>query len=244
MTWRSTTRGSEVADDTNAAPIDGARWGKWNREAASRWEIVVRSWGVFQRNTTELVNLLKGPATNLALSLTLFGDQSKATAGFWEELDQRLHNELAGAVTLVDHTRRLTDYYDEDAPALVEEFERLNAEVVGMDETVFLRRLRNYLLHYGVAPIVQTQSLSMTEGGMTGHSIKLGAEHLLKWDGWSTQAKQYLARFPERDGPVIGVVVVAYANAMSRMYTWLFEQRTEVMRSSPERFRMTTQLDQ
>lgn len=239
-----TTKGDEVMDDANDAPIDGAQWGKWNREAASRWEVVGRSWGVFQRNTTELVNLLKGPAKNLALSFALFGDHSEATARFWAELDQRLHNQLAGAVTLVDHTRRLTDYYAEDAPALVEEFERLNAEVVAMDETAFLRRLRNYLLHYGAAPVVQTQSLSISEGGMTGHSIKLEAEHLLRWDGWSAQAKQYLANFPERDGPVIGIVVVAYANAMSQMYSWLFKQRDEVMRTPPHRFRMTAPLDQ
>lgn len=228
-----------VIEEAKLPPIDGNRWGRWNREAASRWDVVGRSWKIFERNTTELIELLKGPETNLVLSLTLMGDDREATQGFWQELDQRLHNQLAGAVSLVDHTRRLTAYYGEDAPALVAEFERRNDEVFAMDEAAFLRKLRNYLLHYGVPPIVQTQRLSMSEGGMTGHAIKLGAPHLLKWDGWSAQAKTYLMKFPDRDGPVIGKVVTDYANAMSQLYFWLFAQRAEVMRTPPERFRMS-----
>lgn len=230
-----------MADDTEGAtlpPIDGNRWGAWNREAATRWDVVTRSWQIFERNTTELVQLLKGPATNIGLSLMLMSDDRDATEGFWQELDQRLHNQLAGAASLVDHVRRLTDYYAEDAPELVKEFARRNDEVFAMDEAAFLRRLRNYLLHYGVPPIVQTQSLSMIEGGMTGHSIKLSAAYLLRWDGWSGQAKDYLAKFADRDGPVIAKVVVDYGNAMSQLYFWLFGQRAEIMRTPPERFRM------
>jgi hypothetical protein len=41
---------------------------------------------------------------------------------FWEEFDQRLHNLLPSAVSVVDHTRRLRDYYEADFPAIVAEY--------------------------------------------------------------------------------------------------------------------------
>ena len=78
-------------------PINGDMWGQWIRAGAERWDVVQRSWSVFARNTTELVNLLKMPATNFDVSLLLMGDDIDASAPFWQELDQRLHNELARA---------------------------------------------------------------------------------------------------------------------------------------------------
>lgn len=105
----------------------------------------------------------------------------------------------------------------------------------------FLRDLRNYLVHYGAAPIVQVMNLGpINEVGMTGHSVKLHATPLLDWSKWKTQSRTYLKAFSDRDGPVLGGVVVAYANAMGALYTWLLQQRAVVMNTanSPERFRI------
>jgi hypothetical protein len=132
----------------DSRPVDGTRWGKWVRAGNERWEEVRRSWSVFVRNTNELVDLLKIPATDINASLQLMSDDRDATALYWEQLDQRLHNQLASAVSLVDHTRRLLTYYETDIPALVAEYNRQNTIVTEMNETAFLRDLRNYLLHY------------------------------------------------------------------------------------------------
>jgi hypothetical protein len=95
----------KVVDDPR--PVDGTLWGQYVRAGHERWEVVRRSWSVFVRNTQELQRLLSLPATNPAISLLLMSDDREATTPYWEELDQRLHNELASAVTLVDHARRL-----------------------------------------------------------------------------------------------------------------------------------------
>lgn len=203
--------------------------GQWVRAGSDRWEVVRRSWSVFVRNTTELIDLLKTPATDIAVSLQLMGDDREATASFWEELDQRLHNQLASAVSLIDHTRRLLDYYEADVPTLVAEYQRQNAVVTGMDEASFLRDLRNYLLHYGSPPVIQSLSLGPAgDTGTTGHSIKLSAARLGEWDGWKSRSRSYLSSFADRDGPVLGQDVAAYANAMSKLFTWLFQQRQAV----------------
>lgn len=172
------------------------------------------------------------------------GDDREATARFWEELDQRLHNQLASAVSLVDHTRRLLAYYDSDVPTMVAEYTQRNAVVMAMKETSFLRDLRNYLLHYGVPPVVQSLALGpVGEGGGTGHSIKLSASRLLEWDGWKKRSRDYLSSFADRDGPVLGQDVAAYANAMSSLFTWLFQQRQTVHNDDHvlDRFRIDSQ---
>lgn len=216
-----------MTDDTRA--VDGTAWGHWVRAGHERWEVVRRSWTVYFRNTHELIRLLQIPAKNLGVSLQLMGDDRDATAPFWEELDQRLHNLLASAVSLVDHTRRLLNYYEPDIPTFVAEYSRRNIAVTDMNETSFLRDLRNYLLHYGAPPLVQTMDLAPTTGTEgTGHSIKLSATRLLEWDKWRAQSRSYLSSFDDRDGPVLATDVVAYADAMSALVTWLFEQRQAV----------------
>ena len=222
-------------------PIDGGRWGKWVQDGSERWDVVQRSWNVFALNTTDLVGLLNIPATNIAQSLLLMGDDRQAAAPFWAALDQRLHNQLASAVSLVEHTRRLVTFYGDDAPKMVAEFTARNATVADLEGSVFLRDLRNYLVHYGLAPIVQSLSLGPSDGsGSTGHSVKLSAVGLLGWAKWRAISREYLARFPDRDGPVLIEVVVEYANEMSGLYTWLLQQRAVVMRTdnAPDRFRM------
>ena len=154
----SETEGRTVDDDDR--PVDGNLWGQWVRAGAERWEVVRRSWSIFVRNTTELVSILSLPTTNMVVSLQLMGDDHEATSLFWEELDQRLHNQLSSAVSLVDHTRRLLDYYEDDCPTMVTAYKDRNTLVTEMREASFLRDLRNYLLHYGVPPVLQTLQLA------------------------------------------------------------------------------------
>jgi len=227
-----------VVEDSR--PVNGSLWGEWVRAGNDRWEVVRRSWSVFIRNTTELIDLLKIPATNVVVSLQLMGDDPGTTNAFWEPFDKRLHNQIASAVTLVDHVRRLLDFYERDVPMMVSEYRRRNAGITAMNESAFLRDLRNYLLHYGAPPVVQTLSLGPPDqASMTGHQIKLSASRLLEWPGWKAKSRRYLSSFPERDGPVLGQDVATYANAMSEMFAWLFQQRAVIHRENiPERFRM------
>jgi hypothetical protein len=232
------TRGDGVIDDPR--PINGRLWGAWLRAGNDRWDVVRRSWSVSVRNTTELIDLLKVPATKIAFSLQLMNDDQEVMP-FWQELDQRLHNQLASAVSLVDHTRRLLDYYATDFPTMVAEYKRRNEGVTEMSEAAFLRDLRNYLVHYGTAPVIQSLALGqINDVGMSGHSLKLSSKSLLEWGGWKARSRDYLSTFADRDGPVLGKDVAAYANVMSELFRWLFEQRPVVNSDAnvPDRFRI------
>ena len=88
---------------------------------------------------------------------------------------------------------------------MVAEYKQRNAVVTEMNETSFLRDLRNYLLHYGVPPVIQSLTLGPPgDTGATGHSIKLSGPRLLEWDGWKKRSRDYLSSFADRDGPVLG----------------------------------------
>lgn len=78
-------------------------------------------------------------------------------------------------------------------------------------------------------PIIQSLNLGQSDVGTSGHSVKLSAARLLEWSKWSAPSRGYLSSVADRDGPVLGRDVAAYANAMSGLFTWLFQQRQVVM---------------
>ena len=236
---RSPETSQIVTDDLR--PVNAALWGQWVKAGNEYWDAVRRSWSVFVLNTNELIELLKKPSTDLGLALQLVNPDPRAGAPFWEELDQRLHNQVASAVSLVDHARLLMDYYRADTPDMVAEYESRTERIMEMNEAAFLRNLRNYLLHYGAPPIVHTLTLTPgTDTSAFGHVVKLSAVYLLKWSGWSARSTSYLSSFPDRDGPVLVQVVSDYGNAMSGLYAWLLSQR-QVVNNHPNvlnRFRV------
>lgn len=144
---------------------------------------------------------------------------------FWGALDQRLHNMVSAAVSAVDQTRPLIDYYAHEAE-FVAEWEKRNRVVRDSPRAQFLRRLRNYLLHYGVAPVMQTMhsiSVPIPAKNWDHLEIKLSADVLLRWKDWTTGARAFLEGF-EGDGPQLSQVTQEYADDMMSLYGWLFSQ--------------------
>ena len=97
-----------------------------------------------------------------------------------------------------------------------------------MNEAAFLRDLRNYLLHYGVPPVIQSLALGLTgDTGGTGHSIKLSAR--VCWSGKggrNDRATTYPPSLTATDRA--WACRSTYANAMSTLFVWLFQQRQAV----------------
>jgi hypothetical protein len=225
-------------------PVDAARWGEWVRTGADYWNMVSRSFVVFRRNSQELTRILDRPRADIGFSLKLSSDHSTDTTEFWDEVDQRLHNELASAVSLVDHTRRLLTHFEPDVPDVVASYRERNAGVMALNETRFLRDLRNYLLHYGVAPIIQSISFRQTEEVTEwNHNIKLKASRLLEWREWNRQSREYLVSFGDSDGPALRDDVVVYVSAMQELFSWLFSQRVPINTDPRVRKRFRVQSD-
>jgi hypothetical protein len=219
-------------------PINMTLCGEWRREGVARLEVVERSWSVYVRNTRELIAFLQSPRRDPAILAMVMTGGPAASAAFWDEFAQRLHNQLASITSLIDHTRILTKYYEVDGADLVEQFRSRNETIRQMEQAAFLRDLRNYLLHCGHAPIVLAVSV-----GIQGehHAFKVDAKAILSWKRWNAPARKYLSGFGERGGPMIINDVLHHGKAMEDLYNWLFDQRGKVLALTPDRFRIGRQ---
>jgi hypothetical protein len=219
-----------MSDD--AQPIDIRAWGQYVRDGRSHFDRVGRSFNTFGRNAGELVMLLHSVETDPLKSLTLMQDSdgpmndAEAFRGeFWAQVDQRLHNMVSAAITVVDHTRPLIKFYEEHESDFTREFTARSQTIAQSPRAAFLRRLRNYLVHYGVAPTMQTMRLDAVAGEDWDHlRIKLSAAGLLVWDGWTAPGREFIESHD--GGPALREVTEAYFDDMHELYVWLLQQYT------------------
>jgi hypothetical protein len=135
---------------------------------------------------------------------------------FLDEIDRLLHNYVAAAATLRDHTRRVWEKHLTADAALVAEYERRVAETFATAPvSQFVQALRNYTLHHRLA--VARGRLSMTAGKFDS-AVVLGRSELLKWDGWPKPARAYLEA-AARDIR-IGGIVTEYTKAVTTFNDW------------------------
>ncbi|HEY3947357.1 MAG TPA: hypothetical protein VGL78_19180 [Solirubrobacteraceae bacterium] len=92
------------------------------------------------------------------------GVDDKAREELLAEVTQRLHNYVAGTMTLVDHSRRLLRGR---SGAVVDEFGAKLASVVENPEILFVRDLRNFMLHGSLPLIAHRLRLRGGEGEAT-----------------------------------------------------------------------------
>ena len=144
---------------------------------------------------------------------------TKVPDEYFSQLDQRLHNMLASAVSLVDHTRRLQARYE--GTDFYVEFTRRNDDVRTADGSVFLRNLRNYLLHYGVLGFVHHISFPSGDSPLVSE-VRLNCENLQHWDGWTAPAKVYMVTAGETVH--LTSTVQTYVGSMNDLYNWVFDQ--------------------
>lgn len=188
-----------------------------------RWQEVRRSVGVFQRNAAELLAVLNAGESDQELIPELFQNVRPPLVRdeYFARLDQRLHNTLAAAVSLVDHTRRLVNEYE--GTGFAEKFGPRNEAVRSADSSVFVRDLRNYLLHYGQAPFVSHVRLSDagTEGDLISE-IRIDGPTLVRWSKWSAGSRAFI----EASGAelLLTAAIRSYVDAMTDLYRWVFEQ--------------------
>jgi hypothetical protein len=189
------------------------------------WTALWRSFDIYTDNMSELRALLAGAETDEQLQMELFQNVRAPTVrtAYFRGLDKALHNSLAGAVSLVDHTRR---HVAENFPEtkFSTDFESKNSIVYKMPESTFLRRFRNYLLHVGHAPFKMTGTLAVKSSDTGTLTVWLVSEELLSVEKvWTAPARTFIENHAE--GIHLLAVVDAYGQAMLDLYHWVFDQQ-------------------
>ena len=190
------------------------------KKASRAWDSVTRSYDIWIRNAGELLVLLRlrESGDQQALALFVGAGPRDVSDAFYKVLDQRLHNMIAAAISLVDHTRILVRRYDGEP--FEAEFAQRSALVRDEPRTKFLRDLRNYLLHAGHAPL-QTR-FEVKEDGVMDAKVLLGTDELLAGHEWSSAARKFIRANPP--GVHLTREVERYAKDVEQLYRWVFDQ--------------------
>ena len=184
---------------------------------------------IFAGNRHQLLNAIGSfeAPTNLPKLWTV--ENRPVLRTFQEEIARLLHNFLASAATLIDHTRILVRDLYEGKP-FYQEYQSKSEEVFDKSElTGLIKGLRDWMLHKGLVPVVATLSNAGPDNALIS-SVVLDLAKLRSWDKWDVRAKAYLA--PLHSNPELDEIVSSYADLVESFYTWLEKRMHEIHSSA------------
>jgi hypothetical protein len=121
-------------------------------------------------------------------------DNRPKLESFIDKVTRLLHNFLASAKSLVDHTRVFKNKMTKGHRFKKVYQEKVDRDLKHSPLVCFVQDLRNYVLHKQL-PIASAQ-LSLKGGGGTiteyGSTIKLDVNELREWDEWKPESRMYL----------------------------------------------------
>lgn len=153
---------------------------------------------IFRLNARDLINHLS-TAEDLEKTIPTFN--SPVSLEEMTECARLIHNFLASAMTLIEHTRIFfkTHYANTEinrvySEAVREKFER-------NELTRFVQDMRNFMLHKGLLPFERhiTFGRDQKTGEQTASTgFQLEVPDLLEWKNWKPEVRKYLERQPDK----------------------------------------------
>lgn len=184
------------------------------------------SYQVFEGNFAELVKLLE-PLEDPKESLFKYAppDKSEDLDNLMAEAKRLLHNFLASAKSLVDHTRTVVKrLYPDDHRFRGEYQKKLNQDLANNPLQKFVQNLRNYTQHYTL-PILALQITFLGESNKLNSTLRIDVELLKQWDNWGS-SRAYLESL--KDGVPIIAIASGYYILIQDFYIWLSERQAEI----------------
>jgi len=137
-----------------------------------------------------------------------------------------MHNFLAAAFTLIEHTRVVTRELYKGLAFEQEYGAKLKDVFAESDLASVVKGLRHWMTHRGPVPV----SFQLTfPDGASNCSVVLDLAQLRLWDGWTAQAKNYISGLSSN--PPLRAILEAYMKLVEEFYTWL-QGRMEEIRAS------------
>lgn len=187
---------------------------------------------LLNRNYRELTSVIRH-LTAPTIAHRMAGDEDR-----WHrqesmaEVIYLLHNYVASAKSLVDHTRRIYNkLYCSDN--LIPEYEsEIRRRFVDHPLVQFVEDLREMAQHYRLPSIAIVTSMVMTPVPAMTISVRLDRADLLEYDGWGSAAKGFLA---ESDASLdVLTLVASYHGEISHFQQWFQAAQASIHRNAPE----------
>lgn len=148
---------------------------------------------VWHLNWGELTRLLEAVATTEQLGMELVQNLRAPLVrdATHQVTTQRLHNYVAGTMSVVDHVRRLMKGR---SGTTADEYERRRVEVTADNIIPFVQDLRNFILHRTVPGFAARVSLGDGEQQPAMRTeLGLDRSQLLEWGGWKARSRAFLS---------------------------------------------------
>jgi len=194
-------------------------------EATEGWKVMSRihihatSYRVFKGNYEEIHRALEA-YHNPEIGLPLWEVKNRAKLDlFRREMVRLVHNYVASAKSLFEHTRKFVkEYYSNSA--FEKEYLRKVDETFHDPFSSLVIQLRDYTLHNDLPTI--SANLLFEPNKPFRFRILLDVASLRKWSRWSAKSKEYLKTLgPELE---LDVVVDDYNTKVSSFYEWFGRQ--------------------
>ena len=138
---------------------------------------------------------------------------------FQNHLIRYFHNFLAGAKTLVEHTRNMMrrgEITDAHQTAYKAQVEAIFSDPLSK----FVGDFRNYTLHYGLPKLAHVCSLPEESW-----EVALSLRELQEWDGWTARSREFIRSHPEQIR--LSWLVGSYQKKAMELHEWLVKSFTE-----------------
>lgn len=145
---------------------------------------------IYQKNRSELIDLLEAPSKNDELSIELIQNVRPPIIknAYTNEVLRSIFNYLSSLSSLVDAGIRLTGKY---SGTEMMEYNKLKVALVDSDINAFFGKLRNYIQHYGIPPIGWT--IALNQDRLNDCTYFLFKDRLLDWKQWGAKARSFIA---------------------------------------------------
>jgi hypothetical protein len=151
-------------------------------------------------------------------------DNKEAGQQTHREVTRRVHNFVAAALTLVEHTRTFMREIYDGAPIQDRYQARVDADFANDPLAKFVKDLRNYMLHNGLPNSEMYLSFESNPdlpdgGGTLETGIHVRTVPLLEWSNWSAPARKFI----EDCGEFIDIrtLAEAYTDRILPFHGWL-----------------------
>lgn len=195
------------------------------RETIDRLNMSFYIFNINHNDMVEVITLFQRKDVGNAMLKVAAEHQSKQKLeGVFREIVRRLHNFVAAAKTLVDHTRIIAnELYVEKDFLLVYEKE-VKERFVDNPLVQFVHNLRNYILHVGLPVALITYSLDGETGEMN-NSITVDIEKLRAWKGWTGVSRRYVDEAKRNEE--LEQIIKTYTATIVDFHQWFYKKNLE-----------------
>ncbi|WKZ37961.1 MAG: hypothetical protein QY332_08460 [Anaerolineales bacterium] len=187
-----------------------------------RLELLSVNFFVFSRNYHELKRLLHlTKSTKMILRLWDLKNRNELSA-VTKDITRLLHNYLAAAKTLVDHTRALVSEWYAESDFLSEYEAQVLSRFTENPISGFIEGLRNYSLHYSLPFTQASMKITSSDGQKLDQVVSefvLRRSILRYWSNWPAKARSYLDE-SEDEIPVESLADLYYQKILE-FHVWI-----------------------